>query len=996
MASGGLDGNVKIWDPKLILQFIELEDKENVVKGRKGGAALKKESKENSLLFSKSGMNGIGGSSDDKSLSSKASADIPCRALATMSRHNGAVTSVKFSPSGQYLASGSDDKIVLIWEKEASNSSSTLKQFGDVDADLEHWTVRKRLVAHDNDVQDIAWSPDGSLLVTVGLDRLIIIWNGNTFERIKRYDIHQSMVKGIVFDPANKFFATASDDRTVRIFRYHRKHPLRGEHEFQMEHLVIDPFKKSPLTSYFRRMSWSPDGQHIAVPNATNGPVTLVAIINRGSWGTDISLIGHEAPCEVASFSPRLFEKHLTSNGKKELTSKPSDNDGFTTVLATGGQDLSLAVWSTGCSKPIVVLANFVEDSITDVCWAPDGVTCYVSCLDGSILCVKFEEGELGGAVVSEKVNDLELNRYGVGEGEVLAESKEQLDLEAVGIRSIEGELLPITNDIKRNIEGVKASTPVNIEKEKKEESLERPSSPVPKPPLKIKQNVTITKDGKKRVAPMLVSSAKPSSSTIFTSGSHKSVPVSSSSKNYTQLSVPLYQLPKFGLQTSVHGIKSRFATGQAEAIPEDQDNDNEDMGMIEEGGAGIDVNNVATLSETTRKRQRNKLNRLAMENRYPVPFRNVSSLPEFLFHHPEVINALLTTVPKEVTSHGGNSNTTVAVGGNGAGASSGSGSGSEWTISTSYTPEDENLIFSVVKSSTQETKGFSTIEIRNGPSWNDNEDFESIHNDRIDFQDPTIVTISNQSSKTKHNLYYPFKIQHAIPVFSFELLQYYALISFLGAFQLINSNTGTLVTPTIELGGNVVIVRQSGQFLLCVTNCGLIYVWKLPHKTSRLGLVGILNGVSMAGIWNCDVGLASEADSVKKNGLGIEIRPGCSSTASAYEIDPTTGSPFVMLEESNSIYQFSIDLMCWMKVIDPWYFLGFENGEVSTHLQGTILSSLAHKLISKYKEEVRRGLSTVYVGEGKPVKSLKGEMRKRYHEICESSQVSSKKIKGK
>lgn len=475
---------------------------------------------------------------------------------------------------------------------------------------VETWKIHRRLIGHDNDVQDLGWSYDSSILVSVGLDSKVVVWSGYTFEKLKTISGHQSLVKGITFDPANKYFATASDDRTVKLWRFTPPGPNSTAYDqisnFILEETITAPFVSSPLTTYFRRCSWSPDGAHIAAANAVNGPVSSVAIINRGSWDCDIHLIGHEGPVEVCAFSPRLFSKTRPSDQSLDPQSKGQNIANLVTVVACAGQDKALTVWITSNSRPLVITQDLALKTLSDLSWTPDGTNLFITSLDGSIICVAFGPGELGYEVSLEETEKA-LEKFGAGRrGAGIIEGTDGLLLEE---RSREGELrdaegrmgalmgdapasqvvtlngnempaptsvaavngAPPTTDARPSqVNGVSQRGPDEDQPEKGQALEDAHKEKLEK----LKSRVTITKDGKKRIAPLLLSS----------SGGHESslprAQLISASKNaqgargdapqtVLDLSKPFDGLPKGGLASLLFGNKRKWA--QVEGAEDDQ-----------------------------------------------------------------------------------------------------------------------------------------------------------------------------------------------------------------------------------------------------------------------------------------------------------------------------------------------------------------------------------------------------------------------------------------
>lgn len=520
------------------------------------------------------------------------------RQLCHMSHHLGTIHSVRFSPNGRYLASGADDKMICVYHLDRSPSAPI---FGTNEPPpVENWKTYKRLIGHDNDVQDLAWSHDSSILVSVGLDSKIVIWSGTTFERLKVISAHGSHVKGITFDPANKFFATASDDRTIKIFRFTSPGPNATAADmvdnFVLETTISAPFKSSPLTTYFRRCSWSPDGNHIAAANAVNGPVSSVAIIERTRWDSEINLIGHEGPTEVCMFSPRLF--HTEKPDSSDLANGHGGQ--LVTVIASAGQDKTLSIWNTNTSRPVVILQDLAGKAIADLAWTPDGQTIFAASLDGSVVVVKFGSGELGWVAHAEE-NDRALQKYGVSrKGMGIAEDVQGLELEnnakegeSKAVESRMGALMgdfgsdpkePATTtngtSSKSSDAGPstnKPSTTNGDTADPKEPAAEDEGKDKDKTEERVKEmkaRVTVGKDGKKRVAPMLISSSGTGQSSLPQTQLVGSTTTSKNTQSDTpqtilDLAKPFEGLPKGGIAAMLLGNKRKYA---ADELDEDEE----------------------------------------------------------------------------------------------------------------------------------------------------------------------------------------------------------------------------------------------------------------------------------------------------------------------------------------------------------------------------------------------------------------------------------------
>ncbi|XP_048582113.1 protein HIRA isoform X2 [Nematostella vectensis] len=318
--------------------------------------------------------------------------------LCQMDNHLACVNCVRWSGNGKYLASGGDDNLIMIWQMARYlGAMPTFESGGGGKLNIEQWRCVHTLRQHSGDVLDLAWSPDDSFLASGSVDNTVTIWNAQKFpEVIQIIKGHTGLVKGVTWDPVGKYLASQSDDKTLRVWR---------TTDWQQETSVTEPFLECSGTTHVLRLSWSPDGHYVVSAHAMNNSGPVAKILERDGWKTKMDFVGHRKAITCVRFNPKLFVKKV--NGDSTRLKQYS-------CCAIGCRDRSLSIWLTSLKRPLVVVHDLFNHSIMDVSWSQSGFELLVCSWDGSIAYANFTSEELGKAMSQEEKDKFHKQVYGI------------------------------------------------------------------------------------------------------------------------------------------------------------------------------------------------------------------------------------------------------------------------------------------------------------------------------------------------------------------------------------------------------------------------------------------------------------------------------------------------------------------------------------------------------------------------------------------------------
>jgi serine/threonine protein kinase len=262
----------------------------------------------------------------------------------TYEGHATSVSAVAWSPDGSQLISASVDKTVQIWSTVSGKQLLTYS-------------------GHIDSVNTVAWSPNGSRIASAaGLfvnssDTSVQVWNASNGQRLLTYMGHTSGVNTVAWSPDGSYIASGSSDKTVQVW------------EASSGRLL---FTYIGHESMVQAVKWSPDGSFIASASGVFfnnlDPSVQIWRVKRGQ--RLLTYMGHSLGVNSVAWSP---------NGSR---------------IASGSSDRTVQVWNASNGQLLLTYTGH-SLGVNAVVWSPDGSRIASASWDGTVRVWNPTSGQL-------------------------------------------------------------------------------------------------------------------------------------------------------------------------------------------------------------------------------------------------------------------------------------------------------------------------------------------------------------------------------------------------------------------------------------------------------------------------------------------------------------------------------------------------------------------------------------------------------------------------
>ncbi len=226
-------------------------------------------------------------------------------ALHSFKGHTGDTWCAAFSPDGKRLASGSVDRTVKLWDVATGEELRTFKGHTNTVRSVAFTPDGSRLVSHSQDATVKVWDANtGAVLRTLGghggggvtvspdgkwfaatAGRKIRLWELATVKELRALEGHVQNVRGVAFSPDGTRLVSTSHDQTMRLWDLASGKELRT-------------FKGH--TAFVWNATFNPAGTRIASAGADG----TVKLWDAGPGRLHGTLVGHGGPVVSIAFSP--------------------------------------------------------------------------------------------------------------------------------------------------------------------------------------------------------------------------------------------------------------------------------------------------------------------------------------------------------------------------------------------------------------------------------------------------------------------------------------------------------------------------------------------------------------------------------------------------------------------------------------------------------------------------------------------------------------------